>query len=795
MQSRYAVIIAVLLLKSVRLDARKHDRHAKSAVQMLRFDYTAPLNSNFSGSVSQNVSRQYVFTWSNSSSELTPFRLYLSAPNARTRSWPLVAVANQGGSVLTLTLPFLFTQHSEGGKPHEGAPEHYGSITRTVCPPQLVRSDNVGMTNEAIVELSTSSLDPIEFTISATLVQDFALTVGSSQLVQLQPSAPQYYFFNFSDNESQLNGAKAVRVVAQSDPNSEDSRACMTLAIHSGHCPVGDEPENVDHTGLFQTVLSLGDIYVSRAEYPTFFVVLLSHPSTEKCDGNFDTSSAEEGLPFYNFTKHIKLKLISAPEPNALLLLGVVFVLLVASTAVVLAAVCAFKRFPPQLNGEQQGAEEDPDFDSDAEPLIGSRMSVALLNKRSADRHAYFLQLFVISVFYCLPAVQLMWVLSNNIYNGGNLDKCFYNYACSVKLRVTYNFTIYSFNNVFSNIGYLAAGATFILVCRAKKKRYENCRTGVPDCYGLYYACGAAIFMEGVMSATYHLCPSYYNFQYDTAFMLMIAGLLTLLIYSKRHPDANVTAQVAYLALGAFILANTLGILLAQYPASARVVYLCLAVVHILLVVKLTCQVYYLGEVSIRQAISYLFTRSGPTNFPYPSDSRPTGYFGWCCRQLRYPKTLAFLAVGVALNLIAICLYVAHGFGMLNSLMPFKFAEIFLFVMIMNFLLYLAFYLIVKVCTARRSEWRSVGFVLLLVLASAVLSGFALHFFVNSPTDWTQSPANSRVLNTECILFDAFDKHDVWHFLSACALFCVLMLIFCVDMNDRGKQRDRLPVF
>ena len=33
------------------------------------------------------------------------------------------------------------------------------------------------------------------------------------------------------------------------------------------------------------------------------------------------------------------------------------------------------------------------------------------------------------------------------------------------------------------------------------------------------------------------------------------------------------------------------------------------------------------------------------------------------------------------------------------------------------------------------------------------------------------TPAESREKNRECVLLDFFDDHDIWHFLSATALF------------------------
>ena len=37
---------------------------------------------------------------------------------------------------------------------------------------------------------------------------------------------------------------------------------------------------------------------------------------------------------------------------------------------------------------------------------------------------------------------------------------------------------------------------------------------GIPAHFGVYYAMGWALMVEGIMSASYHVCPSYTNFQF-----------------------------------------------------------------------------------------------------------------------------------------------------------------------------------------------------------------------------------------------------------------------------------------
>ena len=37
---------------------------------------------------------------------------------------------------------------------------------------------------------------------------------------------------------------------------------------------------------------------------------------------------------------------------------------------------------------------------------------------------------------------------------------------------------------------------------------------GIPQHFGVFYAMGIALVMEGILSGCYHVCPSYNNFQF-----------------------------------------------------------------------------------------------------------------------------------------------------------------------------------------------------------------------------------------------------------------------------------------
>uniref|UniRef100_A0A8C3XM17 SID1 transmembrane family member 1 n=1 Tax=Chelydra serpentina TaxID=8475 RepID=A0A8C3XM17_CHESE len=99
---------------------------------------------------------------------------------------------------------------------------------------------------------------------------------------------------------------------------------------------------------------------------------------------------------------------------------------------------------------------------------------------------------------------------------------------------------------------------------------------------------------------------------------------------------------------------------------------------------------------------------------------------------------------------------------------PRDFASYMLGIFICNLLLYLAFYIIMKL----RSSEKLLPIPLFCIVATAVVWAAALYFFFQNLSSWeVKTPAESREKNRPCVLLGFFDDHDVWHFLSAAALF------------------------
>ena len=153
----------------------------------------------------------------------------------------------------------------------------------------------------------------------------------------------------------------------------------------------------------------------------------------------------------------------------------------------------------------------------------------------------------------------------------GNLDLCYFNYLCKVP-----SLGLEDFGHVFSNVSYVMGGIIFIVLCCVRMNRYQvvlikflcilvpllrtsqehlrqlqrldakeagnsacpgiirQRQKGIPEQYGIFFALGLALVMEGVLSGSYHICPTKVNFQFDTTFMYVIGVLLFLKFYQFR---------------------------------------------------------------------------------------------------------------------------------------------------------------------------------------------------------------------------------------------------------------------
>ncbi|KAM8768916.1 SID1 transmembrane family member 2 isoform 2-T2 [Acanthopagrus schlegelii] len=384
----------------------------------------------------------------------------------------------------------------------------------------------------------------------------------------------------------------------------------------------------------------------------------------------------------------------------------------------------------------------------------------------------YFWNIATIAVFYALPVIQLVITYQTVVNVTGNQDICFYNFLCAHPLGA-----LSAFNNILSNLGYVMLGLLFLLIVlkrdivhnRALVRNDLNAlECGIPKHFGLFYAMGTALMMEGLLSACYHVCPNYTNFQFDTSFMYMIAGLCMLKLYQKRHPDINASAYTAYACLAGVIFFSVLGVV---FGKGNMVFWIVFSVIHILATLLLSTQLYYMGRWRfdsgvLRRIVYVIYTD--------------------CIRQCSGPMYIDRMVLLVMGNIVNWSL---AAYGLIER--PNDFASYLLAIAICNLLLYFAFYIIMKL----RSGERIKCLPLVCILFTAVVWGFALYFFFQGLSTWQKTPAESREHNRDCILLSFFDDHDIWHFLSSIAMFGSFLVLLTMDDDLDTVQRDKIFVF
>ncbi|XP_077423045.1 SID1 transmembrane family member 2 isoform X2 [Vanacampus margaritifer] len=398
-----------------------------------------------------------------------------------------------------------------------------------------------------------------------------------------------------------------------------------------------------------------------------------------------------------------------------------------------------------------------------------SRKDNRILSKKY---QIYFWNIATIAVFYALPVVQLVITYQTVVNVTGNQDICYYNFMCAHPLGA-----LSAFNNILSNLGYVMLGLLFLLIVLKRDivhNRALSCNEvnamecGIPKHFGLFYAMGTALMMEGLLSACYHVCPNYTNFQFDTSFMYMIAGLCMLKLYQKRHPDINASAYTAYACLAAVIFFSVLGVV---FGKGNTVFWIVFSVIHILATLLLSTQLYYMGRWRldsgvVRRMVYVVYTD--------------------CIRQCTGPTYIDRMVLLVMGNIVNWSL---AAYGLIER--PNDFASYLLAIAICNLLLYFAFYIIMKLRSGERIQCLA----LVCIVFTAVVWGFALYFFFQGLSTWQKTPAESREHNRDCILLSFFDDHDIWHFLSSIAMFGSFLVLLTMDDDLNTVQRDKIYVF
>ncbi|XP_025835395.1 SID1 transmembrane family member 2-like [Agrilus planipennis] len=197
-------------------------------------------------------------------------------------------------------------------------------------------------------------------------------------------------------------------------------------------------------------------------------------------------------------------------------------------------------------------------------------------------------------------------------------------------------------------------------------------------------------------------------------------------------------------------------------------------ILHIITCFILTAQLYYLGNWKfdkgmVRRRFQIIANdfRSGPLNILKPL----------------HRGRMVLLILGNIVN------WLLAGYGLYKH--EKDFALYLLAILLCNTMLYFLFYLVMKVLHKEKINVQTILF-LTLMLTCAVS---AMYFFIHKSISWELTPARSRRYNQECKVFQFYDYHDVWHFLSATGMFFTFMVLLTLDDDLSHTHRSKISVF
>ncbi|XP_019303946.2 SID1 transmembrane family member 1 isoform X3 [Panthera pardus] len=757
----------------------------------------------YSGVVSLSTENIYSFNYTSQPGQVNAVRVYVNS-SSENLDYPVLVVVRQQKAVLSWQVPLLFQGLYQRSY-------NYQEVSRTLCPSEATNETGP---LEQLIFVDVASMAPLgaPYKLLVTKIQHFQLQTNIAFHFTASPSQPQYFLYKFPDDVDSV----IIKV------RSEMAYPCSVVSVQNIMCPVYDLDHNVEFNGVYQSMTKKAAITLQKKDFPgeQFFVVFVIKPEDYACGGSFFIQEKENQTWNLQRAKNLKVTIVPSIKEtiyvkSILLSFLIFFSFYLGCLLIAFVHYIRFQRKsiegsfgssdeesssspgrqmsssdggqPCQSDTDSSVEESDfdtmPDIESDKN-IIRTKMFLYLSDLSRKDRRIvskkykiYFWNIITLAVFYALPVIQLVITYQTVVNVTGNQDICYYNFLCAHPLGV-----LSAFNNILSNLGHVLLGFLFLLIVLRRDILHRRALEakdifamdyGIPKHFGVFYAMGIALMMEGVLSACYHVCPNYSNFQFDTSFMYMIAGLCMLKLYQTRHPDINASAYAAYASFAVVITLTVLGVVFGKNDLWFWIIF---SAIHILASLALSTQIYYMGrfKIDVSDTDLGIFRRAAMVFY--------TDFVQQCSRPL-YMDRMVLLIVGNLVN------WSFALFGLIYR--PRDFASYMLGIFICNLLLYLAFYIIMKL----RSSEKLLPIPLFCIVATAVVWASALYFFFQNLSSWEGTPAESREKNRECILLDFFDDHDIWHFLSATALFFSFLVLLTLDDDLDVVRRDQIPVF
>ncbi|ODM88372.1 SID1 transmembrane family member 1 [Orchesella cincta] len=557
-------------------------------------------------------------------------------------------------------------------------------------------------------------------------------------------------------------------------------------------CPIFDREDNIHYGGIYQTITSSGALIVEREKpfLDGFIVVIIAHSDHEQCQRRDPFS-----LPFSNLfsssLNHLGTPItitITSNDSNVLTSLQILYwmipILMAIGVALFLFALL-FVRHHFIRTTEFHREER-------MNTWHGRRIRELCMgnfqHNGNSKRASFCYLVFIVGIFYCIPVIQFALYYYQVSIVTGDSDLCYYNYRCAHPV-----WFFLDFNHIVSNLPYVFFGVMIFIFVKLHKRKLDKIRPvgesrhdanesqmlvgndnernqqveeqngnvddcdgqinlrsqpdfGVPLNYDIFQALGVALIAEGVLSASYHLCPNEATFQFDTCFMYVIALLTIVHLFQSRHPHCF-SPNHAFLTI-VFIVVPTVFSIVGNFLSSTLITI----IMSIFLIITFLVSIYVgfkYGFLEQRQDVHAPMRIVTFPNF----------------KKLFMPGT----------NIYRLRLVLPAGSYWILYRCPLS--TYMLYLLVGNMCWNIVYYIFMKTL---HGELTLKGCVFPL-LYSTITIGFgvyAITFYFHAAARWELSPPASLAVNQKCLTVLGveypFDSHDVWHILSATAIFALL---------------------
>ena len=322
--------------------------------------------------------------------------------------------------------------------------------------------------------------------------------------------------------------------------------------------------------------------------------------------------------------------------------------------------------------------------------------------------------------------------------------------------------------------------------------------------FSIPYAFAWALCFEGMYSALYHLCPSKLAFQFDTAFMFVMASLIVMLMYNGIEATPCTEAVHAKRRVGAanfflfflvplFVL-NYFGTMYHSEAGLTKVipfsVCLCLwmLIMAVWVLYKL-CPKECTDRCKCFENI-LLIASNERAYQTWPLEDSNNNIISKCNHRCHHPNYVffGFCSIGFLVAIGPIVLALVGWIGFADAFLGLCLVE--------SALVAVGVFVLSSWLENITDSWRKFLCVVKFLFGSAivVIMGVALYFFRGKPTtDKSESPEKSRDLNGECFSSDFFDDHDIWHILSSSGLFMGALMMIHVSYESPNHSSGTPP--